>query len=135
MLAALPRLRHPPWPAEIEPGPDDFRPGAPPTTLGQIRSAWASALQDCDQQWPYSRLFRYGARGATVARFAADSREQIPTTARLGPGDFENDADALLLQGRCVILGLALGLAALVFVWARTLFGPFWGTTHSRPPT
>jgi hypothetical protein len=124
MLAAVPLLLHPPWPAEVEPGPEDLQPGARLTTLRRLRIAWASALQDRSQQWPFGHLFLYGVRDATLARLGVESRREISTTTRLAPGDFENDADALLLRGRFVVIGLGLALAGLVFVWARTLFGP-----------
>src|SRR5262249_11200407 len=82
---------------------------------------------DRAQEWLYGHLFLYGVRDEALARLGVENRAQIPTTARLGPADFENDADALVWRGRLVGIGLALGLGGCTFLWSRQLFGPSGG--------
>ncbi|MGO9587390.1 MAG: hypothetical protein ACLP2Y_14440 [Limisphaerales bacterium] len=120
MLAALPLLWRQGWPAKV-----DLENGEVPTgpeTDGEsaLRRAWAMSFEDSNAYYDFGRNFLYGTRPGALSRPEATPS---PVTVPPEPASFYNQADTLVFWGRMPILGLGLGLALLVFLWAREWFG------------
>lgn len=124
MLAALPLLWRQGWPAKV-----DLQNGEVPTgpeTDGEssLRRAWAMSFEDSNAYYDFGRNFLYGTRPGTPPHPEANPS---PFTMPPDPESFYNQADNLIFWGRMPILLLGLGLALLVFLWAREWFGILGG--------
>jgi hypothetical protein len=127
LLAGWLATRLDPWPAAIA-GPAPAQPApAADASLAQIRRAWAAAPGNVEAEWRFGHYFLYGPKPGTLRRLGVSDPLALPTTEALAREDFINDADALLFRGRMAVLALGLLLAALVFLWARDLWGPAGG--------
>ena len=122
-MAALPLLAMRVWPPEVELGPEDLAPTGSPS-LRRTKALWTAALARTPYQWAFGNQFLYGIRDETLQRLSVAERWTVPTVTRLAPGDYWNDAAALLFRGRLPIVGLGVGLGLLIFLCARQLFGP-----------
>jgi hypothetical protein len=119
-LAALPLLWRINWPARV-----DLQNGevsTRPETDGEssLRRAWAMSFEDSTAYYDFGRNFLYGIRPGALAHPEASPS---PVTMPPEPASFYNHADSLVFLGRMPILLLGLGLALLVFLWAREWFG------------
>jgi len=125
-LAALPLLWRTNWPANV-----DLRQGqissSPADSEACLRYAWAISLKQSDAAHYFGHFFLYGIRPGALPPAEINLP---PTSVRLDPQAFYNPADDLVFWGRMPILLLGLGLAVLIFLWAREGFG-FWGGTLS----
>jgi 4-amino-4-deoxy-L-arabinose transferase-like glycosyltransferase len=122
-LAALPLLWRINWPAQV-----DLQNGevsTRPETDGEssLRRAWAMSFEDSNAYYPFyafGHAFLYGIRPGALPPPEANPS---PVTVPPDPESFYNQADDLVFWGRMPILLLGLGLAWLVFLWAREWFG------------
>ena len=119
-LAALPLLWRTGWPAKV-----DLQNGevsTRPETDGEssLRRAWAMSFEDSNAYYDFGRNFLYGTRPGALSHTGANPS---PVTMPPAPESFYNQADNLVFWGRMPILLLGLGLALLVFLWAREWFG------------
>ena len=119
-LAALPLLWRTSWPAKV-----DLQNGEVPTrpeTDGEssLRRAWAMSFEDSNAYYDFGRNFLYGTRPGALPHPETNAS---PVTMPPDPESFYNQADNLVFWGRMPILLLGLGLALLVFLWAREWFG------------
>ena len=119
-LAALPLLWRTSWPAKV-----DLQNGevsTRPETDGEssLRRAWAMSFEDSNAYYDFGRNFLYGTRPGALPHPEANPS---PVTIPPAPESFYNQADNLVFWGRMPILLLGLGLALLVFLWAREWFG------------
>ncbi len=119
-LAALPLLWRTGWPAKV-----DLQNGevsTRPETDGEssLRRAWAMSFEDSNAYYDFGRNFLYGTRPGALPHPEANPS---PVTMPPAPESFYNQADNLVFGGRMPILLLGLGLALLVFLWAREWFG------------
>ncbi len=121
--AALFALRGDTWPREIAATGRELAPKPATDSLTEIKRAWASSLDVIESEWLFGHYFLYGPRPETMRRFGVANPLLIPTNVPLTKNDFLNDADALLFRGRMAVMLLGMLLAALIFLWARELWG------------
>jgi hypothetical protein len=119
-LAALPLLWRQGWPSKV-----DLQNGevpSKPETDGEssLRHAWAMSFEYSDAYYAFGHSFLYGIRPGALPHPEANPS---PVTMPPDPESFYNQADNLVFWGRMPILLLGLGLALLVFLWAREWFG------------
>jgi hypothetical protein len=122
-LAALPLLTKTAQPnsVDLQPGDEENRPMT--TTERSMRRFWALGVQSIDQQWHFAHGFLYGPKAETQQRLRVMHHYHLPTTAELKPSDFINDGQDFLFWGRMPVMLLGCLLLALVYLWARQLFG------------
>lgn len=120
MLAALPLLWRTNWPADVDLENGEVPTG--PVTDGEssLRRAWTLSFEDSNAYYDFGHNFLYGIRPGTVSSPATNA---LPLIVPPSPESFYNHADTLVFWGRIPILMLGLGLALLVFLWAREWFG------------
>jgi 4-amino-4-deoxy-L-arabinose transferase-like glycosyltransferase len=119
-LAALPLLWRTNWPANVDLQQGAVASGPRADGEAALRHAWATAFRDKDAYYFFGHAFLYGRQPGT---WPQPDTNQPATTLPPGPQAFYNQADDLVFLGRMPILALGLGLALLVFVWAREWFG------------
>ncbi len=125
MLAALPLLGRTNWPAEVALQNGEAPNRAATDSESLLRRAWAMSLESGDAYYDFGHFFLYGTRPGTLPQPEADT-SPVPLPA--DPQAFYNQADDLIFSGRLPVLLLGLGLAMLVFLWAREWFGLGGGT-------
>ena len=119
-LAALPLLWRINWPAQVDLQSGEVSTQPETDSESSLRRAWAMSFEDSTAYYDFGRNFLYGIRpGALPPPEANPSRAM----ALPDPESFYNPADNLVFWGRMPILLLGLGLALLVFLWAREWFG------------
>jgi hypothetical protein len=123
MLAALPLLWRTNWPAGVALQNGEGPTGPEADSESSLRRAWAMSFEDSNAYYDFGHNFLYGTRPGALPQPEANAS---PATMPLAPESFYNPADKLVFWGRMPILLLGLGLALLVFLWAREWFG-FWG--------
>ena len=123
MLAALPLLGRTNWPAEVALQNGEASNQAVTDSESLLRRAWAMSLENGDAYYDFGYFFLYGARPGTLP-LPESNTSPIPLPS--DPQAFYNQADDLIFLGRRPVLWLGLGLAMLVFLWAREWFG-LWG--------
>ena len=120
MVAALPWLWRTNWPARV-----DLQNGNVPNpaeTDGEsaLRRAWDLGFENSEAYYDFGHYFLYGTRPEEIPRpDAAASPIPMPPDRK----SYYNQPDRLVFLGRLPILFLGLGLALLVFLWAREWFG------------
>ena len=125
--AALPLLAAHVWPPAIESAPETLATSTGVSTLGALQIAWARGLVDENAGFEVGHHLLYGVRDEVLRALGVGDPKALPSTTVLGREAFYNDADRLLLLGRLQIVLLGLGLAALIFLWARELHGAAGG--------
>jgi hypothetical protein len=118
MLAALPLLGRTNWPAGVDLENGEVPAGAETDAESSLRRAWVMSYEDSNAYYDFGHNFLYGSRPGTLPPPGASLLIAPPA-----PESFYNPADTLVFLGRLPILGLGLGLALLVFLWAREWFG------------
>ena len=120
MFAALPLLAMRVWPAGFHDAADGTR------AFAYFREAWAMTVANPSfSEWRVAQLLLYGLRDRVDA-----GPLDAPTTVTYAPGDFLNDAGAMFLRARLMMLFLGVALAGLIFCWSYELWG-MWGATLS----
>ena len=120
MLAALPLLWRQGWPAKVDLQNEDVPTGPETDGESSLRYAWAMSFEVNVAYYYFGHYFLYGTRpGALPHPEGNTSLVMMPPE----PESFYNQADDLVFWGRMPILLLGLGLALLVFLWAREWFG------------
>jgi 4-amino-4-deoxy-L-arabinose transferase-like glycosyltransferase len=123
-LAAFPLLFEAVWPPALQLRRSDLEPGAGGPSLLRAKVLWSAVLAHGPYQWAFGNQLLYGIRDETLARVHSVERWTVPATARLDPGDFQNDADRLMFRARMPVVLLGLLLGFLVYRWASELYGP-----------
>jgi hypothetical protein len=119
-LAALPLLWRQGWPVEVDLQNGEVPTGPETDSESSLRRAWAMSFEDSNAYYDFGRNFLYGTRPGALPQPEANPS---PVTMPPDPESFYNQADNLVFWGRMPILLLGLGLALLVFLWAREWFG------------
>ena len=110
LIAALPLWKSGIWPAGFR------NDGTGAFTL--LQEAWNAVPVQSWAQWFFSHRWLYGVR---------DTAGQRPTTEKVPREVFLNDPDGTLIRARILMLLVTgVGLAVLIFLWSRELWGP-WG--------
>jgi hypothetical protein len=78
------------------------------------------SFEDSTAYYDFGRCFLYGTRSGALPH--PETNASLATMPPV-PGSYYNPADDLVFWGRMPILLLGLGLAVLVFLWAREWFG------------
>ena len=120
MLAALPLLWRTNWPANVALQNEEASNRTATDSESLLRHAWAMSLENGDAYYDFGYFFLYGSRPGTLPPPEANPS---PIPLAPDPQAFYNQADNLIFWGRLPILLLGLGLALLVFLWAREWFG------------
>jgi hypothetical protein len=120
MLAALPLMWRTNWPAGVDLENGEVPTGPEADGESSLRRAWTMSFEDSNAYYDFGRNFLYGTRPGAVPPPATNAAPVIVPPA---PESFYNPVDALVFWGRIPILMLGLGLALLVFLWAREWFG------------
>jgi hypothetical protein len=119
-LAALPLWWRQGWPAKVDLQNGEVPTGPEPDGESSLRRAWTMSFEDSNAYYDFGRNFLYGTRPGALPHPATNTS---PVTMPPDPESFYNHADTLVFLGRMPILLLGLGLALLVFLWAREWFG------------
>jgi hypothetical protein len=119
-LAALPLLWRTNWPAQVDLQNGEVSTRPETDDESSLRRAWAMSFEDSDAYYDFGYYFLYGTRPGVFPHPEANTS---PATVPPDPQAFYNQADNLVFWGRMPILLLGLGLAGLVFLWAREWFG------------
>jgi dolichyl-phosphate-mannose-protein mannosyltransferase len=81
---------------------------------------WTKALTDLNAEWEFAHQLFYSVRGADP--------HNLPTTVRYSRADFVNDAEAIFTRARLMMLLLGVALGILIYLWSRSVWGPFGAT-------
>lgn len=116
--AALPLLFMTVWPTDADLSAENES-----HSVQAFKRAWIGRLAIPEGGFGLDHYLFFAIRDEALQRHGVDHPWLVPTTAKLERADFFNDPDRLLFWGRLQILFVGLLLAALVFAWAKEMFG------------